>query len=74
MASRQTITLGIALAVAFLGALSRLWLALPLLAIAILLFWWGLEPKLTEEFIGRWPYGSYILKALAKLESIISGK
>lgn len=72
MASRQTITLGIALAVAFLAIISRLWLAVPLFAIAVLLFWWALEPKRTEEFIGRLPYGSYPLKALAKLETIIS--
>ena len=35
----------------------------------MLLFAWGLEPKRTEEFVGRLPYGSsYILKALAKLK------
>jgi hypothetical protein len=73
MASKQTITMGLALAVAILATVARLWLALPLLAIAVLLFWWGLEPKRTEEFIGRLPYGSYPLKALAKLDSIISG-
>ena len=73
MASRQTITLGIALGVTVLAVVVRLWLALPLFAIAVLLFFWGLEPKRTEEFIGRLPYGSYPLKALAKLDSIISG-
>jgi hypothetical protein len=74
MASRkQTITLGIAMAVAVLAVITRLWFAVPLLAIAVLLFWWGLEPKRTEAFIGRLPYGSYLLKALAELDSIISG-
>jgi hypothetical protein len=33
---------------------------------------WGLEPKRTEEFVGRMPYGNYPLKALAKLDEIIS--
>jgi hypothetical protein len=38
-----------------------------------LLFAWGLEPKRTEESIGRLPYGSsYILEALAKLDSMLS--
>jgi hypothetical protein len=38
-----------------------------------LLFVWGLEPQRTEEFLGRLPSGNYIVKALAKLDSIISG-
>ncbi len=69
---KQTITLGIALVVTFLAILSRLWLAIPLLVIAVLLFWWGIEPKRTEEFIGRWPYGGYVLRGLAKLDETIS--
>jgi hypothetical protein len=74
MASRkQTITLGIALAAAVLAAVTVVWIALPLLVLAGLLFAWGLEPKRTEEFIGRWPSGNYVLKALAKFDSIISG-
>ena len=74
MASRkQTITLAIALAVAVLATLAVVWIALPLLVLAGLLFAWGLEPKRTEEFVGRLPSGNYLLKALAKLDSIISG-
>jgi hypothetical protein len=69
---KQTITLGIALAVAVLGAVLTVWLALPLFALAALLFCWGLEPQRTEAFIGRLPHGSYPLNALAKLDSIIS--
>ena len=66
---KQTITLGIALAVAVLAAIVGLmWIAVPLLLIAVLLFAWGLEPKRTEEFVGRLLGGNYILKALAKLE------
>jgi len=74
MASRkQTITLGIALASAVLAAVAWWWIALPLLVLAGLLFAWGLEPKRTEEFIGRLPAGNHVLKALAKLDSIIAG-
>jgi hypothetical protein len=69
---KQTITLGLALAVAVLAALARVWIAVPLLVLAGLLFAWGLEPKRTEEFIGRQPYGNYLLKALAQLDLIIS--
>ncbi|MGH6847341.1 MAG: hypothetical protein ACREC0_07850 [Methylocella sp.] len=69
---KQKIKLGIAGAVAVLGVLTSVWLALPLLAVAVLLFAWGLEPKRTEEFIARVPGGNYVLTALAKLDSIIS--
>jgi hypothetical protein len=70
---KQTITLGIALAGVLLAAVARVWIAVPLLVVAVLLFAWGLEPKRTEEFVGRLPSGNYVLKALAKLDSIISG-
>jgi len=70
---KQTITLGIAGAVAVLAALAVVWIAVPLLLIAVFLFAWGLEPKRTEEFVGRLPSGDYVLRALAKLDSIISG-
>jgi hypothetical protein len=74
MATRKkTITIGIALGVAVLASLTAVWIAVPLWVIAVLLVGWGLQPKLTEEFVGRLPYGSsYILKALAKLDSILS--
>jgi hypothetical protein len=74
MATRKkTITIGIALGVAVLASLTAVWIAVPLWVIAVLLVGWGLQPKLTEEFVGRLPYGSsYILKALAKLHSILS--
>jgi hypothetical protein len=73
MATRkQTITLGIAVAVAVVAAIAgSVWIALPLLVIAALLFAWGLEPKRTEAFVGRLPYGNYVLKALAKLDSML---
>jgi hypothetical protein len=69
---KQTITLGIALAVAVLAALAVVWIAVPLLVIAGLLFAWGLEPKRTEAFVGRLPSGNYVLQGLAKLDSMIS--
>jgi hypothetical protein len=74
MATRkQTITVGIALAAAILASLTVVWIAVPLWVIAVLLFAWGLDPNRTEDFVGRLPYGSsYILKALAKLDSILS--
>jgi hypothetical protein len=70
---KQTIRLGIAGAVAVLSAFSVVWIAVPLLVLAGLLFAWGLEPKRTETFVERLPGGNYLLKALAKLDSIISG-
>jgi hypothetical protein len=69
---KQTITLGIAVVCAIFAAVTVVWIAVPLLVLTVVLFAWGLEPKRTEEFIGRLPYGNYPLKALAKLDSIIS--
>ena len=46
---------------------------MPLFVIAAFLFAWGLEPARTEGFVGLLPYGgNYILKALAKLDSMLS--
>jgi hypothetical protein len=74
MANRKkTITLGIALAVAVLATVaSATWVTVPLFVLAALLIAWGMEPNRTEAFIGRLPFGNYLLKALAKLDSIIS--
>jgi fucose permease len=75
MASRKrTITLGIALAVAILATIANAaWIAVLLFVVAAFLIAWALDAKRTEAFVGRLPYGSYLLKALAKLDSIISG-
>jgi hypothetical protein len=71
---KQKITLGIALTVAILAAVVAVWIAVPLLLIAVLLFAWGLEPTRTEASAGRLPYGgNYLLKALAKLDSMLPG-
>ena len=73
MANRkQTITLGIALAVAAVA--SAAWIAVLLFVLAAFLIAWGLEPKRTEAFVGRLPYGNYLLKALAKLNSMLSDR
>ncbi len=46
---------------------------MPLFVIAAFLFAWGLEPARTEGFVGLLPYGgNCILKALAKLDSMLS--
>ena len=77
MASRrETITLGIALAVAVLAAVvgAFVWITLPLLVLAALLFAWALEPERTEAFVGRLPYSNYLLKALAKLDLVLPGR
>ena len=74
MASRrETISVGIALAVAVLAAVEGavVWIAVPLLVLAVLLFAWALEPNRTEAFVGRLPYGHYLLKALAKLDMML---
>jgi hypothetical protein len=70
---RDTISMGIALAVAVLAAImgSFVWIAVPLLALAVFLFAWALEPTRTEAFVARLPYSNYPLKALAKLNSLL---
>ena len=75
MANRKkTITLGIAVAVAVLAIFVPVLMALPLFVVAALLIAWALQPEGTEAFIGRLPYGSYVLRALAKLNSMLSGR
>ncbi len=68
---KRTITIGIALGVAVLGSITAAWIAVPLWAIAILLLGWGLQPKLVEQYVGRIPYGNYLLKGLAKFDCLI---
>ena len=73
MPMKQMISIGIALAVAVVASLTPALIALPLWVIAVLLFGRGLQPKAVEELVGRLPYGSsYILKAFAKLDSMLS--
>jgi uncharacterized membrane protein len=73
---REKITMGIALAVAVLAAVvgAFVWITLPLLVLAALLFAWALEPERTEAFVGRLPYSNYLLKALVKLDLVLPGR
>ena len=69
---RKTITLGIALAVAVLATVaSAAWITVPLFVLAAFLMAWGMQPKRTEAFVGRLPWGNYLLKALAKLDLML---
>jgi hypothetical protein len=76
MANRKkTITLGIALAVAVLGTVaSTTWITVLMFVLAAILMAWGMQPKRTEAFVGRLPWGNYLLKALAKLDLMLSGR
>ncbi len=69
---KQSITVGIAVASAVLAIFVPVLIALPLFVLAALLIAWALQPKGTEAFFGRFPYGNYVLKALAKLDSTLS--
>ena len=71
---KQTIRLGIALAVAVLAAVagSFIWIAVPLLVIAVLLFAWGLEPERTEALVERLRSNPTFHALLARLKLISS--
>lgn len=66
--------MGIALGIAVSAGLTSFLLAMLLLALAVFLIVWGKEPKRTEEFVGRLLFGKYLLKAMARLDSIISSR
>jgi hypothetical protein len=71
---RKTTTLAVAVAIAVLAAVvNAAWIAVLLFVLAAFLIAWALDPKRTEAFVGRLRYGSYLLKALSKLDSLISG-
>ena len=76
MANRKKpIMLGIVLAVAVLATVvSAAWITVLLFVLAAFLMAWGMEPKRTETFVGRLPWGNYLLKALAKLDLMLSGR
>jgi len=63
---------GIILAIAVVAGLTSVWLAALLLVLAAVLIAWGQEPKRTEEFVGGLPYGDYLLKALTRLDLLLS--
>jgi hypothetical protein len=78
MANRKkTLTLGIALAVAVLATVASntaAWITVLLFVLAAFLMAWGMQPKLTEAFVGRLSWGNYLLKALAELDLMLSGR
>ena len=45
-----------------------------LFVLAAFLMAWGMQPKRTEAFVGRLPWGNYLLKTLAKLDLMLSGR
>jgi len=71
---KQTTTLGSALPVAILAAVagSFIWIAVPLLAIAALLFAWGLEPARTEALVKRLRSDPTLHTFLARLKLMSS--
>jgi hypothetical protein len=74
MATRDRITLAIALVVVLVAMIGGYFplVAIPLWLFAAFLFVWGREPRRTEAFIGRLPGGGYILKALERLDLVLS--
>ncbi|HET6379301.1 MAG TPA: hypothetical protein VFG05_13485 [Methylocella sp.] len=63
---------GIFLAVAVIAGLASTLLSVLLLLVAAFFIIWGLDTQRTEAFVGGLPYGNAVLKALAKLDSLIS--
>jgi ABC-type glycerol-3-phosphate transport system permease component len=63
---------GTAIAIAVVASLISVLLALLLLALAGFLIAWGQEPKRTEEFVGKLPFGNHLLKGLAQLDLFLS--
>jgi hypothetical protein len=66
--------IGIALGIAVSAGLTSFLLAVLLLALAGFLIIWSKEPKRMEEFVGGLPFGDYLLRAMARLDSIISSR
>lgn len=65
---------GITLAVAVFAGLAFRWLAVLFLLLAAALIAWGQQPQRTEEFLGRLPFGDFLLRALAQLDMILSAR
>jgi hypothetical protein len=62
--------LGFTLAIAVLAGLTSGLAGTLVLVLAWLLIVWGQAPERTEAFIGGLPGGNYLLKALARIDSI----
>jgi hypothetical protein len=69
---RTTIKRGIILLVGVLSGFMSAWLSVLLLTLALFWIAWGWEPRRTEDFIGRLPMGSFILKAATRLNRLLS--
>jgi hypothetical protein len=65
---------GITLAIAVIAGLASVLLAVLLLVLAVLFIAWGQAPERTEAFVGRLPYGNFLLKELAKLDLMLSDR
>jgi len=62
---------GVILAFAVFAGLTSTSFAFLFLALAAFLVAWGQEPRRTEEFVGRLPYGDHIRKAMDRLDLAI---
>lgn len=74
MATKDRITLALALAVAALAIIgsAATWIVIPIILLAAFLFFWARQPTKTENFIRRMPYGDYLRKALHEFDLILS--
>jgi hypothetical protein len=63
---------GVALLVAVIGALSgSIYVAIPLILVAMFLIIWGLAPVPTETFVSGLPWGTNILRGLRHIDPLI---
>jgi hypothetical protein len=65
---------GLTLAIAVIAGFTSVSLAVLLLVLAMFLIAWGQEPERMEGFVGGLPHGNSLLKALAKLDLIVSDR
>ena len=64
--------LGAALAIGVIGGAASAFLALLLLLFGVFLIVWDREPARTHETLERLPYGEHLVKALSRLDTILS--
>ena len=74
MASRDRITLGMALAIVVVTVIVGQipYISVPLALFAVFLIVWGRESRRTEALIRRLPGGRYALKVLNQLDRVLS--
>jgi hypothetical protein len=66
--------LGITIAVAVIVGLASVFLSVLLLLLAAILIAWGQLPERTETFFKGLPYGDNVLRALAKLDLLLTDR